>query len=183
MARKRIKTLAKEWGVPLEDVIASSERLQARPRTYRREPARRRKRPIGSKPISMSRRIAMRTLAPRDGGRDQRGHRCREAAQRDRHAPPACRTHRLPAPAAKPGAAISISNRRRCSEENLSSRPSLSESTLAFKLIVRFFSRSSRAGYLEAPLSPFPEPRLLVRERPNEVAARTIQAPNRSLRC
>src|SRR5580692_462034 len=28
MARKRIKSLAKEWGVPVEDVIASCERLQ-----------------------------------------------------------------------------------------------------------------------------------------------------------
>ena len=28
MARKRIKSLAKEWGVPLEDVIASTERLK-----------------------------------------------------------------------------------------------------------------------------------------------------------
>ena len=28
MARKRIKSLAKEWGVPLEDVIASAERLK-----------------------------------------------------------------------------------------------------------------------------------------------------------
>ena len=28
MARKRIKSLAKEWGVPLEDVIASCERLK-----------------------------------------------------------------------------------------------------------------------------------------------------------
>ena len=28
MARKRIKSLAKEWGVPLEDVLASAERLK-----------------------------------------------------------------------------------------------------------------------------------------------------------
>ena len=100
MARKRIKTLANDWGVPVEDVIASCERLKlahAHSDSSLLSPEETDR--VKADLDEQAHRTAM--LRRETVVETSAGKVAREAAQRDRDAPAPCRAGARPVAAAR----------------------------------------------------------------------------------